>query len=489
MLVQAPRVAPTSRRRPAGRSVLLQSWARVALIGLLAGTLGLGFVAPGLARPLFVLGCAVVGAMAWREGCARSVEVAISLYVFAPFLRRIVDLSIGFDPSSTMLLGPVLAIAIPAVDLRHLLTRRHRDDAALLPMLLVGLCITYGMLLSAFAGEFAPLSTAALKMYAPLLYGAWVLRCSRHDPAVLESATRVFCVLAPVLGIYAVWQYVSPPDWDRYWMLSVSSTISVLGKAEPYQVRVFSMMNSPASFGTYAVCGVLMLGFCRRGWQALLLALLVAPGLLFTYYRTAWISLALGIGYCAMFGRTRQRAGLIAMVIVAATALAAFNADFGDAVMDRLGSLTGSVSEDGSGKERLGQLFEVYRLSDQMVVGRGFAQLATPFNGIDAADGEVVTSIIAMGVPVGCLYLIGLVWAGVQALGRVRHSRDPLLIITGAVIIGLLAALPLTSVTSGEIGLLFWTFIALATAQGQAGPSLAHGRVGRSLGVRHVARY
>ena len=146
--------APAVRRRLPSGSVLTQSRARMALVGLLAGTLGLAFMAPGLARPLFVLGCAAVGAIAWREGCGRSVEVAISLYVFAPFLRRIVDLGIGFDTSSTMLLGPVLAIAIPAVDLRHMLVRRHRDDAALLPMLLVGACITYGMLLSAFSGEF-----------------------------------------------------------------------------------------------------------------------------------------------------------------------------------------------------------------------------------------------------------------------------------------------------------------------------------------------
>ena len=467
---RAPGAAPAVRRRLPRGGALTGSWARMSLVGLLLGTLALAFLAPGVARPLFVLGCAAVGYVAWREGCARSVEAAVSLYVFAPFLRRIVDLSIGFDPSSTMLLGPVLAIAIPAVDLRHLLVHRHKDDAALLPMLLVGACVTYGMLLSAFSGEFGPLGTAALKMYAPLLFGAWVMRCARHDPSVLEAATRVFFVLAPIIGVYGAWQYVSPPDWDRYWMLSVSSTISVLGKAEPFQVRVFSMMNSPASFGTYAACGLLLLGFCRRGWQSLLLMLLVAPGLLFTYYRTAWISLAFGIGYCAVFGRTRERAGLIAVVLIAATALAAVSADFGDAVMDRLGSLTGSVSEDGSGKARLGQLFEVYRLSDGMVIGRGFAQLATPFNGIDAADGEVVTAIIAMGVPVGSIYLIGLVWAGAQALARVRRSRDPRLIVTGAVIAGMLAALPLTSVTSGEIGLLLWTFIAVATAQGRAGP-------------------
>ena len=443
----------------------LASRARLALVALLAGTMGLSFVAPGIARPLFIAGSAGVGYLAWREGCGRTIEIALSLYVFAPFLRRLVDVQIGFDPSGTMLLGPVLAILIPTVELRHLLVRREQADEDLLPLVLVGLCITYGMLLSAFAGQFGPLGTAALKMYSPLLYGAWVMRTARRDPSALASATQSFFVLAPLIGLYGIWQYVSPSDWDRYWMLSVSATISVLGRPEPFQVRVFSMMNSPASFGTYAACGVLLFGFCLRGWKALVLALLVGAGLLFTYYRTAWISLALGIGYGALFARTRERAGLITIAIVAATALAAVNDDFGAAVMERLGTLTGSLSDDGSGKARLGQLFEIYRLVDGMAFGRGFASLATPFNGVDAADGEIVTSIIAMGVLVGSVYLVGLIWACTQALIRIRGSQDPRVIVTGAVIVGMLAAIPLTSVTSGEIGLLLWLFVALATAQ------------------------
>ena len=106
-------VRPAVRGRLPRIGAVAWSPALLALGGLLLGTLALGFVAPGLARPLFILGSAAVGFMAWREGCSRSVEVALSLYVFAPFLRRVVDLSIGYDPSSTMLLGPVLAIAIP----------------------------------------------------------------------------------------------------------------------------------------------------------------------------------------------------------------------------------------------------------------------------------------------------------------------------------------------------------------------------------------
>ncbi len=459
-------------RRSSATDRLSASRTRLALVALVGGTIALSFVAGSATRPLFILGAAGVGYLAWRESAGRTIEVALTLYVFAPFLRRLVDVHTGFDPSGIMLLGPVLAILIPTIDLRHLLTRREAADEDLLPLALVGLCITYGMLLSAFAGQFGPLATSALKMYSPLLYGIWLTRATRRDPSVLDAATQTFFVLGPIIGLYGLWQYASPPEWDRYWMLSVSGTISVLGRPEPYGVRVFSLMNSPASFGTYAACSVLLFGFCRRGWQALLLALLVAPGLLVTYYRTAWISLALGVGYCALFGRTRERSALIAIAIVVATALAATNADFGSAITDRLGSLTGSVSDDGSGKARLSQLFEVYRLVDGMGVGMGFASLTTPFNGVDAADGEIVTSMIAMGVFGGSIYLAALVWACFQALFRVRRTRDPRLIVTGAVIVGMIAAIPLTSVTSGEIGLLLWMFVALATGQPKAGAAI-----------------
>ena len=465
----ASQPVPARHRKPApGLSVLLlQSPARLALVGLLLGTVGLATAASGLARPLFILGSAAVGWMAWREGCARSIEVALSLYVFAPFLRRLVDAAIGFDPAGTMLLGPVLAIAIPTIELRHLLNSRDSEDQVLLPLVLVGLCITYGMLLSAFMGEFGPLGTSALKMYTPLLYGAWVMRKARNDPSALEAATRSFYVLAPIIGIYGIWQYVSPSEWDRYWMESVAGTISVLGRPEPYGVRVFSMMNSPASFGTYAACGVLLFGFCRRGWSSPPMAMVIGLGLLFTFYRTAWIAVVLGIGYCALFPRTRERAGAISILVVIAVILAAGSADFGDAIMDRLETFTGSVSEDGSGKMRLSQLFEVYRMVDGMAVGLGFSRLSTPFNGVDSVDGEVVTAFITMGVVVGSIYIVALVWAALQALSRIKGTTDPRLIVTGAVIIGMVASIPLTSVTSGEIGLLLWLFIALATAQPQ----------------------
>ena len=339
---------PARRRGLPGLVGGFGSPARLALLGLIAGTLALGFAGAGsVVRPIFVAGAAAAGYLAWREGAGRSVETAIALFVFAPFLRRIVDARIGFDPSGLMLLGPVLAIALPALELRTLLLARRPEDRALAPLLLVFACVSYGMLISAFAGSFAEIATAMLKTYTPLLYGAWIMRKARDEPDLLNAAVNAFCAVTPIIGVYAVWQYVSPQDWDRYWMLMVSGTISILGKPEPFQIRVFSMMNSPASFGTYAACGVLLFGFCRRGWLAVLCAVIVSLGLVFTFYRTAWISLAVGILYCGAFRRTRERAVLIGIAIVVVTMLAAGSADFGDAVMQRLETFTSSVADDG----------------------------------------------------------------------------------------------------------------------------------------------
>src|SRR6195952_4040913 len=137
----------------------------------------------------------------------------------------------------------------------------------------------------------------------------------------------------------------------------------------------------------------------------------------------------LGIFSCALFARPRQRAGMIALAIVVVTILAAGSADFGDAIISRLQTFTGSVADDGSGKARLGQLFEAYRILDEMTFGFGFARLALPFNGLEAADGEVVTAMISMGVLVGSVYLLALVWASAQALNRLRRTSDPRLIV------------------------------------------------------------
>ena len=63
-------------------------------IVLLGATILIGPHLGSLIRPAFIVGCAAAGWYAWRVSPAVHVQAALWLFSFAPFARRIVDLSI-----------------------------------------------------------------------------------------------------------------------------------------------------------------------------------------------------------------------------------------------------------------------------------------------------------------------------------------------------------------------------------------------------------
>jgi len=70
-----------------------------------------------------------------------------------------------------------------------------------------------------------------------------------------------------------------------------------------------------------------------------------------------------------------------------------------------------------------------------------------------------------MGIFVGNIHVLAMIWAGVQALVRVEPGASPIWLVAAAVVIGNLAVLPLSIISSGEVGFPVWTFISLLTAR------------------------
>ena len=244
----------------------------------------------------------------------------------------------------------------------------------------------------------------------------------------------------------------------------IYSKMTSIGTAEPYGVRVFSMMNSPASFATYAACGLLLIGFCRSGWVSMLMALPCSIGLLLSLYRTAWLALAVGIVFCMLFASTRRRAVLISVCILAAVSVITVATPFGDVITDRLETLGNAPTEDGSGQERMEEYATLYNDSDHNLFGIGFGGADPGTPGAMPIDGMIVTCWLAMGIFVGLFCLTALVWAALQALSQVWRNPDPRRVVLGAIIVGALVQLPLAGIASGELGFLFWVFIAIATS-------------------------
>lgn len=427
-----------------------------ALLFIAAFTVVGGFTG-GLGRPLFVLGCVAVAAFAWRSGIASHFQACLVLFSFAPFVRRIVDAGAGYDELGLMLVGPLIALLVPAVELRRLLNPKAPLDDRFGPLMLVGACILYAGVLSLLQGKMNDAASGLVKWFSPILYaGVLAMRANRDE--ILEASVSAFCVILPITGLYGILQYVDPQAWDRYWM--EFAPILSIGQPVPYGVRVFSTMNSPASFASFTVVGLLLVAFLRSGWLSLLVALPSILALLLSLYRTAWLAMAISLMFCLLFAQTRGKAQIIMLALVLAGAVAVTIPPFSDVIGDRLATL-GQGSQDGSFQERLQQYSTLWSLPDSSLIGNGFTVTDVGSAGQMPIDGMIIACWMMMGIVAGILCLCGFFWAISGAVIRALLERSRQAVLVGAMAMGGLLQMPLANISAAEAGFLFWSFVVL----------------------------
>lgn len=419
---------------------------------LLLGTILIGGQLGSLIRPLFVLGCGVVGWYAWRKGPAAHFYSALLLFAFAPFARRIVDVSVGFDNSSLMLIGPLLAILVPGIDLLAKWTRDAPYDKRLSPLIVVFFCIIYATILTIIQGNWSDVASGVLKLTSPMIYAAALAMFGDRDE-LLDAAASAFTVILPIMGVYAIYQYVDPPAWDRFWMQYAS--ILSAGIPVPYGVRSFSTMAGPATYASFTATGLLLILFLRRSWLIMLLMLPAFMGFMLSQYRTAWIALGVGIFFGLLFRQTRLRAAVVIVGVIALGLLALTIPPFSDVIAERIASF-GQGGQDGSAQERLQQYITLWALPDSSVIGSGFSTTDVGTAGAMAVDGMIISSWKTMGIPVGILCLFALVWAIWVALAVAFRERTVPAVVIGAFALGQLVQIPLAPIANAELGFLFW---------------------------------
>jgi len=196
-------VAVSSTMRPASA---MPGWLPAA--ALIAGAAILSPVLGSAVRPLFIAGCAAVGWSSWKRDPAAHLQSAILLFSFASFVRRLVDLAAGYDPSGVMLTGPLLAILVPFAmaafstgDHDHP-ANEQSPNSQIWPIGIVGFCIIYATALALSQGDWTNAASGALKWFAPLAY-AFVLSRNADPERLIEAAASVFLLVLPLMGSMA----------------------------------------------------------------------------------------------------------------------------------------------------------------------------------------------------------------------------------------------------------------------------------------------
>ena len=268
----------------------------------------------------------------------------------------------------------------------------------------------------------------------------------------------------PIMGVYGIVQYLAPSLADQFWMRN--TPIDSIGSPEPGMVRVFSTMNSPASLACFLISGLMLVGFLRGRIGVVIACAPAAVTLLLSQVRSAWIALAIAIGYTLFFRATALRATMIALTILVAGVFAVVATPLGDVIQTRLQTLSASPGDDGSARVRFQEFALLLEHAEDHLIGYGedFSGVSHIQGGVltvQASDGMIINHMMTMGLVVGLICIFVTIWIAVQAVGSVGREAGPEFVIAASLVLGNIAVCPLTDPTGAEIGLLFWSFIAV----------------------------
>jgi hypothetical protein len=263
------------------------------------------------------------------------------------------------------------------------------------------------------------------------------------------------------LSLYGIYQYLTMPSWDAYWMHN--SGMGSIGRPQPFQVRVFSTMNSPGSFSAYLMAG-LLLALPARGVLRLPAIASGTTALLLSLVRTSWLGLAVGLVFLLLFGRSmRARFGIVAGLICLPIVLMAIGKLPGSdqLVGKRIGTVSTLQSDDSFNARGAGYRDFFSRDLGENPLGSGLGvagryQSYLDHRHVRYIDSAVIEIGTALGVLGGGVYLIASLNAAVIACWRSSLSADPFCSSCGAIVAAQTIGLIGGSMTIGESGMLFW---------------------------------
>lgn len=461
-----------ARRRPPTRQAHFLALGAVAVVATAVLT---------VESPQLGAGAALLGlvATAYVGHPPAGLGALWALWFVAPGLRRVLGLETGYVDADPLAVVPFAATAVVAI-----LTMLSIELPRRVWLVLVagGLGLTLGVLTGLGTPSAAAFAGFA---YASALSAVVIgFREGRGSPR-RWSLTRAIAVGAPLLALYALYQYfVGLPLWDELWLQRVD--FASVGAPEEGKTRAFSTLNAPGALAAVLAVGLLLLLARQRlGVLSLAPMALLTMVLVLTYVRSAWVALVAGLLVLLLITRGRAAPHIVGFVVVLAVVGLALGASGPtlDAFLQRtatFGALEADVSANARQEQSRALLPEVF--SAPAGHGLGSAGEATRLGaeGVRALDNGYLSLAYQLGVPGALLLFWGVAlaaWLSARrAWTRPEDHTAAVLTASFALFFVLLAA---GDAFYGLPGVILWylTGAALARAEptSDGGPSAAHG--------------
>ena len=336
-------------------------------------------------------------------------------WFIAPLVRRVIDWKFGFADQNLVLLAPFLVSAIAALTVIR--EGRRAPRVNLTPYLLCTAGVVYGFLVGVIRWKLHVASSESIASViyglfmwlAPLVFGLHLhlrWRNYEEDKSAILASFKWGVLL---LGAYGVYQYVVAPAWDCAWLDGVMTGDgnASFGRPSPYEIRVWSTSNSPGTFATIMLAGLILLIGMRSKVK------IVAAGVgylsfLLSQVRTAWLGWILSVAFMAVGskGATLRRFLLGILVLPVCLLPLMLNPRIEQSVQDRLDTMQ-DVGHDDSFQDRA----DMYRLVTLELFhepsGRGLMNSNVSVDGM-ALDSGILQVVLMLGIIGAALFSAGI---------------------------------------------------------------------------------
>lgn len=442
-----------------------QAWIVIAGFILLTATCYFGGAA-NLLRLVFPASSFVVAVFLYLRHPILYIGFTWWIWFLTPFLTRLVDYRIGWDPTRQMMLAPYLVVLVTIATFIKYLPGAVRQGG--LPFVLGFIGVIYGFLVGLIFNQPVPVIRGLLDWLSPIIFAFHLFINWRDYPSYRQHIQRVFLWCVLITGAYGIYQFVVAPEWDKLWLIE-SKMFTSSGNPEPFEMRVWSTLHSPGPFGTVMQTGLLLL-FTSSGPLIFPASAAGYLSFLLSRVRTSWGGWLLGIIIILGSVNARIQMRLIMIILVMAMCFVPLlNIEpISEVVTTRLESFS-NLQKDTSFLERSKSYDRNLNLALSTALGNGLGNIwkvneKTGQIEVIVIDSGILDMFFTLGWFGAIPYLGGLLLMLFSVSNYTEGKLDSFVSAARAIGISSCAQLIIYSGMLSVSGMIMWGFLAMAMA-------------------------
>ncbi len=431
------------------------------LLGLSVITMLGSFTGPGVViRLFFIVSSTTIAFYLYSKSTPEYISFVFWIWFLAPFFRRFSDYYNGFDDFGIIIIAPYLVTLVATIKILQNPAQLGRPGNSSFAISLVA--IAYSCWIGSLSNPAISVLRASLDWFPPVIFGIFLAIHWRLYPQIKQSIQKTFTWGTLLMGCYGIYQYMTAPAWDVYWMKNAS--INSVGSPAAFGIRVWSTMNAPGPFSIVILAGIMVL----LSYQPPMFIPSYVTGFLsflLAGVRSAWIGWA--VAQFMLMNSIKQkiqiRLLLIGAVLVLMLVPLSTMEPFSDVIGDRVSSLFDNVQDDSSYKARTATYDANLSIALSSYLGKGLGgTLSVGDTGAAvkvALDSGILDLFFTLGWFGALPYLAGLVMLFIRQFFTFESRFDVFVAATRSITVASLVQMVFGNTATGVGGLILWGFL------------------------------